>query len=226
MTELKKPNYEAELARLGKSGLDCIGKTHELHMGWVIALHHELREEINRRSREQYFCVYGSILAIGATASLMTKGSVTELLLSVLPWILSVLGIYWCDHASSISRIGVHEKRLEKYANLIRPEGLEGAKWNSEGKMRKEIKKWKEWRNMIHLFLPASLFFFPSIASFLLDLYISISENFSKPYSSYKFFIWPIDLISFLFFLRMWWIARKVANELTSETIDQPKNQS
>jgi len=77
----------------------------------IIAEYNSLRGEIADRSRDQLVCVSGSLVAtaalLGAVAAAADPSRLSGLLL-VAPWILSVFGILWCNHAYAIFSIAVY----------------------------------------------------------------------------------------------------------------------
>src|SRR5438105_11507373 len=84
-----------------------------------------LREEIGRRSEAQHTIINLDITAVGAiTGFVLTQGH--GMLMLMLPFITSALGLLFFDHANNIDRIGRHiENRLwPKLQDLVGTEEL------------------------------------------------------------------------------------------------------
>lgn len=78
----------------------------ENRITWLVTEYQELRKEIERRSKEQFLCVSGSIIALGSVVGFIAKGPlIYSPLLIIVPWILAIFGIIWVDHAHHISFI-------------------------------------------------------------------------------------------------------------------------
>lgn len=73
-----------------------------------------LKAEIHGRSRDQLLCIINSLIACGAlcTAIAISDGKLSFLIL-IIPWILSIFGILWCDHHSAIHYIGAYLRKIE-----------------------------------------------------------------------------------------------------------------
>lgn len=75
----------------------------------IIAEYTSLREEIAGRTRDQLVCVTASLVAIGALLSTVATDPIKfSGLLVVAPWILTVFGILWCDHAHAVHMIAAY----------------------------------------------------------------------------------------------------------------------
>jgi hypothetical protein len=95
-------------------------ETVEVRMQWLITEYIELRKEIDRRSREQFYCLTGSILAMSGVLGLIVKSpSSYAPLLMIIPWILSVFGVIWSDHANHIGKVGRYIRTIEKLINEL-----------------------------------------------------------------------------------------------------------
>ena len=79
--------------------IDDKNKYLDIKMAAIIAEYSSLREEISNRSKDQLVCVTGSVTAVSVLLGVIAAnpGRYSGLLI-VMPWILSVFGIIWCDH--------------------------------------------------------------------------------------------------------------------------------
>lgn len=142
----------------------------EVKMKAIIAEYNALRQEIGRRSTDQLICVTGSVTAVGALLSVIASNppQFTGLLI-VIPWVLSIFGIIWCDHAHGLHLV----------AQYIREE-IEQTKLPSLFSEKKEVtmlstigweSKLHDKRNENHMLgvinpvLPIIYFFVPSCIS-------------------------------------------------------------
>ena len=93
----------------------------EKRIAWLIAEYQELRKEIERRSKEQFLCVSGSIITLGSTLGFIAKSPLDySPLLIVVPWILAIFGIMWVDHGHHIFILGSYAReKIESQINLI-----------------------------------------------------------------------------------------------------------
>ena len=86
---------------------------------WLITEYQEIRKEIERRSKEQFICITGSIVSLGSILVFISKNSsVYYPLLIIIPWILTIFGLIWTDHSHHIFLLGSYiRERIERQIN-------------------------------------------------------------------------------------------------------------
>jgi len=86
---------------------------------WLITEYQEIRKEIERRSKEQFICITGSIVSLGSILVFISKNPSTYYpLLIIIPWILTIFGLYWTDHSHHIFLLGSYiRERIESQIN-------------------------------------------------------------------------------------------------------------
>ncbi len=136
----------------------------------VIAEYNALRQEIGRRSTDQLICVTGSVTAVGALLSVIASNppQYTGLLI-VIPWVLSIFGIIWCDHAHGLHLVAQYireEIEQTKLPNLFSEKKklamLSTIGW--ESRLHDKRKK-NNMLSVINPVLPIIYFFIPSCIS-------------------------------------------------------------
>lgn len=200
----------------------------DLSIQIILLQYAKLREEIYGRSRDQLLCIINSLLASGGlcTAIALSKGKFNFLVL-IIPWILTVFGILWCDHHKAIHYIGSYLKRIEnkEFTNLILSNNyfsnyVGWEQWFDDlTRSQKEIPK--KFKNIpkksitfMYQILPVFYFLVPSILSLCFYLYSICNKSFSLCYL-YSFNLNPfgtilvlIDgfliLIFFVFYVDAW----------------------
>jgi hypothetical protein len=132
----------------------------ENRITWLITEYQELRKEIERRSKEQFLCVSGSIIALGSVVGFIAKSPlIYSPLLIIVPWILAIFGIIWVDHAHHISLLGSYiREKIENQINLLDYQGDIG--WQSH---IKSFRGKSKLPSFIVCLLPFLYFIFPSI---------------------------------------------------------------
>lgn len=86
---------------------------------WLITEYQEIRKEIERRSKEQFICITGSIVSLGSILVFISKNPSTYYpLLIIIPWILTIFGLIWTDHSHHIFLLGSYiRERIESQIN-------------------------------------------------------------------------------------------------------------
>lgn len=73
----------------------------------VLEEYKALRAETQSRSQKQFFSVSASIIAVGTLIGIFLQNTATNYpIILIIPWVLTVFGIYWVDNAESIRGIG------------------------------------------------------------------------------------------------------------------------
>ncbi len=97
----------------------------DIKMAAILAEYSLLREEISNRSKDQLVCVTGSVTAVSLLLVVIAASPGKYLgLLIVIPWILCIFGIIWCDHAHGLHLIAKYireEIEQKKIPRLIPP---------------------------------------------------------------------------------------------------------
>lgn len=131
----------------------------------VLSEYAKLRDEIDRRSRDQLYCVTVSVIAVGTIAGIVIRNPEdNHILLLVIPWILTVFGILWLDLANGISKLGryiKHDMEEKKIRQLLGPGDWLG--WQ-----KFIFNATKKRRMFIEFFLPLFYFILPLIFVFVL----------------------------------------------------------
>jgi hypothetical protein len=133
---------------------------------WLMTEYQEMRKEIDRRSKEQFICITGSIISLGSTLAFISKNpSAYSPLLIIVPWILTIFGFIWTDHAHHIFLIGSYIR--EKIESQINQNQIfkDNMGWQSYiQNTRKEIQGKKKKPSFIVWLLPLVYFIVPSIS--------------------------------------------------------------
>ena len=127
----------------------------------------KLNSEIQRKSRDQLLCVTFSLVSVGTIIGVTIQNIDTNyLLLPAIPWILSVFGIMWLDHAIGIARNGIYIKdEIEDKVNFLLSNNSEVVlNWEHHvaGKRMKI--------SFIKFFLPLFYFILPSVGAIVVFL--------------------------------------------------------
>lgn len=152
-----------------KQGMEIgIGDSLDIRCKWLIAEYIELRKEIDRRSREQFFCLTGSMLAMSGVLGLIVKNPQSYAsLLMVIPWLLSVFGVIWSDHANHIGKLGRYIRTSEQLINELSPHILTESGWHF---FKDEI----QHVNWIARLIPFLFFIAPSVAAIVAHIIIRL----------------------------------------------------
>lgn len=140
------------------------------HFTFTIETYKNLKQEVFKRSDYQMQCIIQSIISIAilTSANLVNKDTFAFLLL-VIPWLLTIYGITWCDHHKHIQLMGTYIKKIEEKivadANFLKgwEYYLDIYKINSG---KKEIKKINRLL-LLDVIYPIFYFFIPSLISLL-----------------------------------------------------------
>lgn len=138
----------------------------------ILAEYNALRQEISRRSTDQLICVTGSVTAVGALLSVIASNppQYTGLLI-VIPWVLSIFGIIWCDHAHGLHLVAqyiredIEQNRLPNlFSENKKFAMLSTIGWESR---LHDKRKENNMLSVINPVLPIIYFFIPSCISIL-----------------------------------------------------------
>jgi len=83
----------------------------------IIAYHEILAEEIQRRSRDQMFCVTASMGIIGTSIPITLQFPMYYFIIAGVPWILAAFGVIWFEHHHAIAVIGKYKREVEEKYN-------------------------------------------------------------------------------------------------------------
>ena len=152
-------------------------------INWLVAEYQELRKEIDRRSREQFVCIVGSIASLGSVLAFVAKDTCKySPLLILVPWILCVFGFIWTDHAHHIFMLGSYiRKKIESQVNnLAKYQEVIG--WQCYvHNIRGELKKKKRQPSLVTYFLPLLYFIFPSVVCLVVYMVLRFANLTSLP---------------------------------------------
>ena len=168
---------------------------------FLLSQYTTLRAEIDRRSREQFWCVTLSLTGLGAFLALaLNNAELQGSFLIVLAYILMILGFVWNDHAYAIHRIGGYLRTLE--SKLRDETGVDDElSWESFYNRRRR-KLQRVDLGFINLFLPLAYFLIPS-AAVLTIAFHAIAKSTLPPFLEYILFVIGCVL---LFILIISWI--------------------
>lgn len=131
----------------------------------ILAEYAALREEIGWRSTHQFLAVTGSLISVGTIVGIIPGNPETfSALLLVIPWVLSVFGIIWLNHADRIHLIGLYIRKIEseKLCGLLISDEGSTIGWETcLNTRRAQI----PLLGNINLILPFFYFFLPSIVA-------------------------------------------------------------
>ena len=153
----------------------------------IIAYNKMLAEEIQRRSRDQMFCVTASIAAIGVLIPIVLKfPNYSSIIVGVLPWILGAFGVIWLDHHFIIRMIGgyIRENEEKNIPELLSSSSQE-IKWLGwEAYLRKNLDVYFKPMNKLQkiildyvVFFPMFYFIIPSLSSCFYLIYLCCYGN-------------------------------------------------
>jgi hypothetical protein len=126
-----------------------------------------LKTEIHGRSRDQFLSISAALAAAGVILGVVANNpeSFSRLLL-VLPWILGITAVLWCDHHGGIRVIAKYiEEKIEKeklpmvFREYPKRSTIEAESWFEE------VRKLNPRLGIIGHLLPWAFFFLPSILS-------------------------------------------------------------
>lgn len=85
----------------------------QIELKWLCSEFTVLRREIDRRSKEQYLCISGSVVSIGASAAFISE-NIDERwpLICVLPWLLTIFATLWATNAVAIKNLGSYVQEV------------------------------------------------------------------------------------------------------------------
>ena len=131
----------------------------------ILAEYATLREEIGRRSTHQLLAVTGSLISAGTLLGIISGDPAKfGALLLVIPWVLSVFGITWLDHAEGIHLIGLYIREIEskKLPGLLMSDEGSTIGWET---YLHTLRAQAPLLGYINLILPLVYFFLPSIVA-------------------------------------------------------------
>lgn len=136
-------------------------------MRWLVAEYQKIREEIDRRSKEQFICISTSILAFGSVLGFISKSpEIYSPLLIIIPWISSIFGLVWTDHSHHIFSLGSYiREKIENQINQIVRYKTEIGWEHYIHRERMKLRKLGRMPSFIVRMLPLIYFVFPSIGS-------------------------------------------------------------
>ena len=148
----------------------------------IIAYHKILTEEIQRRSRNQMFCVTASIVAIGTLITIfLSQFPKYSFIIAGVPWILAAFGVIWLDHHFIIMMIGGYlredeEKNIPQLMGAL-PQEIKWLGW--EVYLRKNLDEYfksmnKQQKNIMDfvVFFPVFYFILPALVSCIYFIYL------------------------------------------------------
>lgn len=171
----------------------------------ILTEYEKLRDEIQRRSRDQLFSITISIASVGTITGVAIKDiSTNYLLLLMIPWILAVFGICWLDHAIFISRIGlfiksqIETKKMKSLFSNNTEDLLSWERYIDEKRKRGKVE-------FIIFFLPLFYFIIPSMLVTIVFL-----TNFSSKLSCLALILIVLFYSILTFFLAYKWIQAMI----------------
>lgn len=148
---------------------------------WLVAEYQKIREEINRRAREQFICISTSILVFGSVLAFISKSpKIYSSLLIIIPWISSIFGLLWTDHSHHIFLLGSYiRKKIENQINQIVPYKVEIGWEHYIHDVRMKLRDSGRMPSFIVSMLPLIYFVFPSIGSIVAYVFMRFG-SFTK----------------------------------------------
>jgi len=160
--------------------MENIESNNELQV--IIAYHKILAEEIQRRSRNQMFCVTASIVAIGTLITIfLSQFPKYSFIIAGVPCILAAFGVIWLYHHFIIVMIGVYlredeEKNIPQLMGAL-PQEIKWLGW--EVYLRKNLDVYFKPMNKSQkiildyvVFFPMFYFVIPSLSSCFYLIYL------------------------------------------------------
>ena len=126
----------------------------------VLMEYQKHRDEIERRSKEQFLSVAVAIGSISTIIGLASRNSDNYFLFLLIPWILSIFGIVWLDNAIGILKLNIHIKNEieNRKMKIIFGDNKEQLlNWETSLHIKGRL-------SLIELFIPLIFFILPSIA--------------------------------------------------------------
>jgi len=149
----------------------------------VIAEFNALKDEIKARTTGQLYCVTASIASVATVVGFVIKNPVVYAkFLPIVPWILTIFGIIWCDHDRSIARLGkyikeeMEEKKIPRLTN-----NKQFALLNWETYCIKNKPRFNLGPARIEFLIPVLFFIFPSASSLIIYLLLMLTGIVSEP---------------------------------------------
>ena len=187
----------------------------------ILAEYQELRKEIDTRGKAQTIAMTSAFVPIGMILGIIFNrpDNFVPLLVLVIPWILSILGITWLDNSHGISLIGtyirdeIEAKKLPSNFNTPQEFTLEWENYLS----RRESEVFL-LRYIVTIF-PWVIFIIPSIASIVAYLILRFTE-ISKPPPALEYSFIVVGTIPIIVLGFSWHRARKAKAPVASTNAD------
>jgi hypothetical protein len=178
---------------------------------WFITEYQEVRKEIERRSKEQFICITGSIVSLGSTLAFISKDpSIYSPLLIIIPWILTIFGFIWTDHSHHIFLLGTYiRENIESQMNqIITYQNKIGWQHYIQNK-RQESKSINKKPSFIVWLLPLLYFILPSISCIIAYIFMRFGSIAKLPIPI-EISLLVIGVIFIIYLIISWLRAAKV----------------
>jgi hypothetical protein len=178
---------------------------------WLITEYQEIRKEIERRSKEQFICITGSIISLGSTLAFISKDpSIYSPLLIVIPWILTIFGFIWTDHSHHIFLLGTYiRENIESQMNQITTSQNKIGWQHYIQNKRQELKSVNKKPSFIVWLLPLLYFILPSISCIIAYICMRFG-NIAKLPIPIEISLLIIGVIFIICLIISWFRAAKV----------------
>ncbi|MFQ5963160.1 MAG: hypothetical protein ACE5KZ_02640 [Candidatus Scalinduaceae bacterium] len=178
---------------------------------WLITEYQEIRKEIERRSKEQFICITGSIISLGSTLAFISKDpSIYSPLLIIIPWILTIFGFIWTDHSHHIFLLGTYiRENIESQINQITTSQNKIGWSHYIQNIRQELKSVNKKPSFIVWLLPLLYFILPSISCIIAYIFMRFG-NIAKLPIPIEISLLIIGVIFIICLIISWFRAAKV----------------
>ena len=178
---------------------------------WLITEYQEVRKEIERRSKEQFICITGSIISLGSTLAFISKDpSIYSPLLIIIPWILTIFGFIWTDHSHHIFLLGTYIRgNIESQMNQIATSQNKIGWQHYIQNKRQELKSVSKKPSFIVWLHPLLYFILPSISCIIAYIFMRFG-NIAKLPIPIEISLLAIGVIFIIFLIISWFRATKV----------------
>ena len=175
----------------------------------IISEYQALREEINRRTRYQMYCITVSVIGVGTLIGVIAGSPIAfSPILLVIPWLLSVFGIIWSDHSHGIHLIGLYIRNEIEGKKLPMLFGSSDIRWIGWESYMHERRGKTPLVGYIITVLPLCYFFLPSVASLVAYYFLRIQGVAAMPKAIEWFFI-AVGVILMIALTYSWYRAYK-----------------
>lgn len=178
---------------------------------WLMTEYQEVRKEIERRSKEQFICITGSIISLGSTLAFISKDpSIYSPLLIIIPWILTIFGFIWTDHSHHIFLLGTYiRENIESQMNQITTSQNKIGWQHYIQNKRQELKNVSKKPSFIVWLLPLLYFILPSISCIIVYIFMRFG-NIAKLPIPIEISLLVIGVIFIICLIISWFRAAKV----------------